>query len=217
MNRGCEIGMACFLAVALAPLMLIVGALILAIDGRPIIYRSGRAGKNGRQFQLFKFRTMPTDTGGGVTGGPKLIRIGRLGRVLRRTRLDELPQLANILRGDIGFVGPRPPLPEIVAAHPDIYNDVLRTKPGVTGLATLTFHRHEERLLAACMTGTEVARVYAARCIPRKARIDLLIADRRSLYGDFWLIGLTVARLVSTSHGRCRLPRARKTRASSGA
>ena len=107
-------------------------------------------------FRLLKFRTMHVAAdSGGVSGGDKQTRITPMGRFLRRTRLDELPQLWNILRGDISFVGPRPPLRRYVDSHPDLYARVLACRPGVTGLATVIFHRTEERLLAPCKTPQE--------------------------------------------------------------
>ena len=102
------------------------------------------------------------------------------GRFLRRSRLDEVPQLWNVLKGDMSFVGPRPPLRLYVERFPELYAKVLQSRPGVTGLATLVFHRHEEKLLAACRSAAETDAVYARRCVPRKARIDLIYQNMLS-------------------------------------
>lgn len=166
---------------------------LLLREGRPLFYVAERMRAPGRPFRLWKLRTMavaPPEEG--VSGGNKVARITRSGAFLRAKRLDEIPQLWNILRGDIGFVGPRPPLRTYVERFPALYARVLRDKPGVTGLATLTFHRHEERLLARCTTAAETDEVYCRRCIPRKARIDLAYQHNRTLCSDFALMLRTI-------------------------
>ena len=136
------------------------------------------------------------DRDAGVSGGDKAARVTPVGRILRRTRLDELPQLWNILRGDISFVGPRPPLREYVERFPEVYRAVLTSRPGVTGLASIHYHRHEEWLLARCATPAETDRVYCTRCIPAKARLDLIYARHASVCFDLRLIGRTIARVL---------------------
>ncbi len=179
------------------------GLLVLwlwAREGRPVFYVAERMRAPGRPFLLWKLRTMsvvPPEAG--VSGGNKAARITATGRLLRRSRLDEVPQLWNILKGDMSFVGPRPPLRLYVERFPALYARVLRSRPGVTGLATLTFHRHEEALLAKCRTSAETDTVYARRCVPRKARIDLIYQRRRSIWMDFRLMWLTFARAVKLS------------------
>jgi len=147
---------------------------------------------------LWKLRTMTVNTGAetGVSGGDKNSRITPFGRFLRRTRADELPQLYNILRGDISFVGPRPPLREYVERFPECYGKVLKSRPGVTGLASLRYHRTEERLLATCTTPEETDRVYTTRCVPRKAELDLIYQRNQSLCFDLKLIGQTFSRVI---------------------
>ncbi|MGM0741267.1 MAG: sugar transferase [Pseudomonadota bacterium] len=188
-KRIMDIALVLVLFVLLLPVIALTALLVALIDGRPVIYRSERTMTPSRAFCLWKFRTMTAACDdSGVTGGDKAARIKPLGRILRRHRLDELPQLLNILRGDMSFVGPRPPLCAYVRRHPDLYARVLRHRPGVTGLATLHYHRTEERLLAACTTPRETDRVYNTRCIPRKARLDLIWAANRSLCFDLLLI-----------------------------
>ena len=168
-------------------------------QGAPVFYVAERMRAPGRPFRLWKLRTMtlaPSDSG--VSGGDKASRITATGRFLRRSRLDEVPQLWNILIGDMSFVGPRPPLRAYVERFPALYAQVLRSRPGVTGLATLTFHRHEERLLAACQTPAETDAVYARRCVPRKAHIDLIYQRRRSLGLDLALMAQTLARAMKS-------------------
>lgn len=193
MRRALDILLALALILLLA---LPFGALCLWLlwrEGRPLFYVAERMRAPGRPFRLWKLRTMavaPAEEG--VSGGNKAARITATGAFLRRKRLDEIPQLWNILRGDLAFVGPRPPLRIYVERFPALYAEVLRDRPGVTGFATLVFHRHEERLLAACRSAEETDAVYARRCIPRKARLDILYQRSRTLCSDLALMGRTV-------------------------
>jgi lipopolysaccharide/colanic/teichoic acid biosynthesis glycosyltransferase len=172
-------------------------ALLWALQGRPLFHASTRMHAPGRSFRLWKLRSMrPVAGADGISGGHQRDRVTPIGRILRRLRLDEVPQLWNILRGDMSFVGPRPPLPGLVALRPDLFADVLRSRPGLTGLATLRLHAWEERLLASCRTAAEAEAVYARRCLPRKARLDLIYQRRRSVALDLALIARTLARLV---------------------
>ncbi len=185
------------LLVLLSPLLAGVALVVLVRDGRPVLYRAERMKAPGQPFALLKFRTMNPDAADrGVSGGDKASRITQTGAVLREKRLDELPQLFNILRGDISFVGPRPPLRRYVEMYPELYGEVLKTRPGITGLATLAFHRTEERLLASCRTAEETEAVYCRRCIPRKARLDMIYARRRGICSDFRLMFATVYRRI---------------------
>ncbi|MFC7704784.1 sugar transferase [Plastorhodobacter daqingensis] len=185
------------LAVLLAPVIGLIALLILLRDGRPVFHVSERMHSPDRPFRLWKFRTMRVVADdSGVSGGDKAARITPLGRFLRRSRLDELPQLWNILRGDMSFVGPRPPLRAYVDRFPGLYARVLKARPGVTGLATLVYHRHEERLLSRCTSPAETDAVYARACVPRKARLDLLYLENRSLCLDIVLLLRTLARLM---------------------
>lgn len=201
-QRLFDLALALLLAVPLLPVMAVVAALVLLRDGRPVLYGSERMAAPGRPFTLWKFRTMTVAARDeGVTGGDKSARVTPLGRRLRALRLDELPQLWNILRGDIGFVGPRPPLRVYVERYPDLYARVLRSRPGVTGLATLVFHRHEARLLAGTRDAAETDAVYARRCIPRKARLDLIHQRNRSLCFDLRLIARTAGAVLKRPPG----------------
>jgi lipopolysaccharide/colanic/teichoic acid biosynthesis glycosyltransferase len=147
-------------------------------------------------------RPAPAAADSGVSGGDKAARITALGRLLRRSRLDEIPQLWNVIRGDMSFVGPRPPLRQYVERFPDLYAQVLRSRPGITGLATLVYHGHEERLLARCATPEETDALYARACVPRKARLDLIYQRRRSLCWDLWLMMQTAGKVVPRRRNR---------------
>lgn len=183
------------LALVLAPVIAALALAILILDGRPVFYVSERMKTPTTGFALIKFRSMkPVANDSGVSGGDKTGRITRMGRILRRGRLDELPQLWNILKGDISFVGPRPPLRQYVEAYPEIYAEVLRSRPGVTGLATLYFHAHEEHLLRRSRSTAETDSIYRRACIPRKARLDLIYQQKRNLCFDIVLMLKTVWR-----------------------
>ncbi|MEM6407345.1 MAG: sugar transferase [Pseudomonadota bacterium] len=184
-------------------------------DG-PILYRAERMSGLGRSFTLYKFRTMRVacEDDIGVTGGDKLGRVTEYGAKLRRRHLDELPQLWNVIRGDISFVGPRPPLREFTERFPVLYEQVLWDKPGVTGLATLIYNNTEEKLLAQCVTSEETDKVYCKRCIPAKARLDLFYQRRASFALDLWIIGTTLHQIFSKDPG-CRHVQKRKSSARS--
>ncbi|MDO5620448.1 MAG: sugar transferase [Paracoccus sp. (in: a-proteobacteria)] len=198
------------LALALLPflgvVMILVAAVLLVVQGRPVFYRAERMRGPGQRFTQYKFRTMvPDDGDAGATGGHKHWRITPIGHFLRRTRLDEIPQIWNILKGDMSFVGPRPPLPEFVERFPALYAQVLKSRPGVTGLATLIYHRHEDRIMARCTTPEATEAAYYRRCLPAKLRIDLIYQRRRTLALDLWVIWHTV-KIVLTRRDK-RIPR----------
>lgn len=194
-KRLCDILLSAILLLVLAVPLGVLVVVVLVVEGRPVFYISERMKAPGRPFQLVKLRTMrPDPADAGVTGGDKSARIGPLHRLLRRSRADEIPQLWNVLRGDMSLVGPRPPLRRYVEDYPEIYGPVLRNRPGITGLATLAFHKHEERLLSACHDPAETEAVYRRRCIPRKGRLDLIYQKRQSLCVDLWLLAATLWR-----------------------
>lgn len=204
-KRGLDIVLALALAVLLAPFIAGIALWILLREGRPVFYVAERMKAPDRPFMLWKFRTMTvTRQDSGVSGGDKMTRITPTGRVLRHTRLDELPQLFNILRGDISFVGPRPPLRHYVEQFPELYAEVLKSRPGVTGLATLAYFRTEERLLAECKTPEETEAVYTRRCVPAKARLDLIYARNRNICYDLRLMVATVFRRLPLRTARRR-------------
>ena len=196
-----NVAVATLLLVALSPTILLLAFLLLITQGPNILYFGPRMGKNQRPFQIIKFRTLCPKRARAITADRTLPADAnietRLGKILREVRLDELPQLWNILRGDMSFVGPRPPLPRFVRLCPEIYAEVLKNRPGVTGLATLVFHKREERLLAQCHTQSETDAVYLRRCVPAKAKIDLIWARNRTVCFDLILILATVRRVFA--------------------
>ena len=196
-KRAFDIGLALLLLVPLGGVMLAVAGVLLVAQGRPVLFVQWRMCTPTRAFPLVKFRTMVNaETEFGVTGADQNWRITPLGHFLRRSRLDELPQLWNILCGHMSFVGPRPPMPELVQAEPEIFARVLRNRPGVTGLATLLYHRHEHRILRKCHSAEETRAVYLRRCLPAKARIDMIYQQYRTPGLDLWILASTIRSVV---------------------
>jgi lipopolysaccharide/colanic/teichoic acid biosynthesis glycosyltransferase len=196
-KRLFDLVLALVLGIFLLPLIVAVAIAILLRDGRPVFFGHKRSCAPGETFTLWKFRTMINmrrKADHGVSGGHKRRRITKLGRFLRRSRLDEMPQLWNVIRGDISFVGPRPPDPRYVKMFPELYGEVLKSRPGITGLATLAYHKTEEHLLAQCRTPQQTEAVYTRRCVPRKAKLDLIYAENRTLCYDILLMLHTVFR-----------------------
>jgi len=185
-----------FAALLIVPFLFLLLVLLMT-EGRPLFYVAERMRAPDRPFRLWKLRTMRVAAGdSGVSGGDKANRISPVGQFLRRARLDEIPQLWNVLKGDMSFVGPRPPLRIYVERFPSLYAQVLRSRPGVTGLASLTYHATEERLLAACHSAQETDDVYCRRCVPRKAQLDLIYQRRRNFCLDLKLVGQTGGRVL---------------------
>lgn len=173
----------------LAPLFLALAVLIKLDTPGSIFYRAWRVGKGGTMFRLFKFRTMTANAdrlGPGITAAGDQ-RITRVGRFLRRTKLDELPQLINVLRGEMSLVGPRPEDPRYVALYSPEQRNVLNARPGITSAASLAY-RHEEQLLR----GPDWERLYREKVMPEKLAIDLDYLTRRTLRSDLMLIARTV-------------------------
>jgi lipopolysaccharide/colanic/teichoic acid biosynthesis glycosyltransferase len=172
--------------VALSPLMAVVGALIKISDGGKVFYRQLRVGRGGEEFWIYKFRTMVP---AGDKAGPSVTkggdsRITRIGWILRKTKLDELPQLLNVLLGDMSLVGPRPEVPRYVRHYTPEQRTILSLKPGITDLASLCF-RDEEALLA---NADNLEEFYIKHCIPRKMQLNRDYSRRANLLTDTWII-----------------------------
>jgi lipopolysaccharide/colanic/teichoic acid biosynthesis glycosyltransferase len=177
------------------PLALLVGAVIavavLLDSPGPIFYRSRRIGRGGRQFDMLKFRTMVRDAAGPTISARSDERYTPLGRTLAYSRLDELPQLWNVLRGEMRLVGPRPEVEEFVRAFPLEYERILSVPPGLTGPAQVEFAWEGEILAEA--QAVDRARVYRESILPFKLAIDLRYAEHHHVLGDIALLARTVA------------------------
>lgn len=189
----------CLLAPVAVVLGVIVASALLLAQGRPLFFVASRAGQNGKTFALIKFRTMPLGSdhsSDGVAGGHKIEQISSLCQWIRARRLDEIPQLVNVLRGEMSLVGPRPPDPRYVAERPDLYGPVLQMRPGLTGLATLIMHQYEERYLEQCTSQADADAVYRRRSIPRKARLDLMYQKAWRDAGGVWFDAVLIAKSI---------------------
>lgn len=175
--------------IILSPLLVGIALAVRLTSHGPALYRAQRVGRHGKEFTLYKFRSMVADAdrhGPGITAAND-DRVTGVGRFLRRTKLDELPQLLNVLRGDMSLVGPRPEDPRYVALYTPEQRRILKQRPGITSMASLTY-RHEEQMLA----GDDWERVYVEQVLPAKLAIDLDYAQRAKLWRDIALIFRTV-------------------------
>jgi len=174
----------------LLPVGLLIGLLIKLTGGGPVFYGQTRIGQFGKPFRIWKFRSMivhADQMGPPLTKGEDA-RITWIGRFLRKTKLDELPQLWNVLLGDMSFVGPRPEVPRYVDRYTPAQREILRFKPGITDMATMLF-RDEEALLR----GTEdVEGFYLQYCLPKKIELNRQYARRAGVLQDIWIIVQTL-------------------------
>lgn len=135
-KRALDVFLSATAVVVLSPILIATGLAIRLEDGGPVIYRQSRIGKHGREFTIFKFRSMPTNTAVAPSAAMGGARVTRVGRLIRRSNVDELPQLFNILRGDMAIVGPRPALPtQETLVEKRSAGSALKIRPGLTGLA----------------------------------------------------------------------------------
>lgn len=176
----------------LSPLLLALALWVKLSSPGPIFYRARRVGRGGQLFHLYKFRTMVADAdrqGPGITTAGDS-RITPVGRFLRRTKLDELPQLLNVLKGEMSLVGPRPEDPRYVALYNAEQQRVLQVRPGITSPASLQY-RNESELLR----GRDWETVYTQEILPHKLALELDYLQKRSVWRDLGLIGQTVLSL----------------------
>jgi lipopolysaccharide/colanic/teichoic acid biosynthesis glycosyltransferase len=180
------------LLIALAPLLAVLALLVRATSPGPGVFRQTRIGRHGRPFVLLKLRTMRADAAGpAITAGTDA-RITPLGARLRRAKLDELPQLWNVLRGDMSLVGPRPELPQYVARYTPAQRAVLRARPGLTDPASLAW-ADEAAMLA---TFADPHRAYAQVVLPRKLALSLAYLERRTVWSDLAVVTRTAVHVA---------------------
>jgi lipopolysaccharide/colanic/teichoic acid biosynthesis glycosyltransferase len=193
MPRFVEIICAALGTVLLLPVLAAAALLVKLHDGGPVLYKARRVGKDGYEFSLLKFRSMVSgaDSQGGALTTAADRRVTPVGRFLRKYKLDELPQLLNVLRGDMGFVGPRPEDPRYVALYSPEQRQVLSVRPGITSPASLSY-RDESALLS----GEDPEQLYLRKILPHKLSIELDYLNRKSLWTDINLILRTVLALT---------------------
>lgn len=182
----------------LAPLFGLVAVWIKLDSPGPVLHRARRVGMGGKPFYLYKFRTMLVNAM--VVGPPVTIakdpRVTKAGHVLREFKIDELPQLFNVLKGDMSLVGPRPEDPRYVALYTPVQRDVLRVRPGITSPASLLYRREAEML-----AGPDWEAEYVKRIMPRKLEMELSYLRERTIRSDLSLILRTIRALYSRRMG----------------
>ena len=208
-KRCLDFVVALFATALLLPLMAVVALIVRFTSGSPVFFKQVRCGRGGRPFHLLKFRSMRISDGSGpgVTraGDP---RVTRFGRIMRKWKLDELPQLLNVVRGDLSLVGPRPDLPEYIAELDDTRHALLQLQPGVTGWATLHY-RDEEQLLAA-VPAEQVRDYYVRVLLPEKNALDIDYGARATMVSD---IALLMQTCLAIMPGRFSARKRRTTKA----
>ncbi|ODP39096.1 sugar transferase [Sphingomonas turrisvirgatae] len=195
MKRAFDIVVSALLLLATAPILLVAAIAVRRSSPGPVIFRQVRIGQHGRPFNIFKFRTMrpATEPGREITVGQDN-RITPIGAVLRKWKIDELPQLVNVLRGDMSLVGPRPDVPSYVARYPDeLRRRVLSVRPGITDPASIKY-RNENDLLAG---QPDPERYYLDVIMPDKLALGAAYATRPTLTGDIRIILATLRTVVT--------------------
>ncbi len=173
-----------------APLMVLIALAIWLTSKGPVVYRQRRTGLREKPFYLYKFRTMVdrAETMGTSVTTDVDRRVTPAGRILRKAKLDELPQLFNVLAGDMSFVGPRPDVPEITGRYTDGMKRIFAVRPGITSVATLHFRREEEILAKV----DNPDRFYEEAVVPLKVELAMEHVRRNSFLFDLKILGLTV-------------------------
>jgi lipopolysaccharide/colanic/teichoic acid biosynthesis glycosyltransferase len=185
-SRLMDIAVAGVLLLVFLPLLVVVAAAIRLDSPGPIFFRCRRVGFRGAELQMLKFRKMRDGAPGAAVTLSTDDRFTTVGRVLAKTKLDELPQLWNVLKGEMTLVGPRPEDPQFVALHSEDYASILTVKPGMTGFCQLAFAKEGD-----IFDPEDRIRDYVERLLPQKVALDLLYVDRRSLLLDLGILAWT--------------------------
>jgi len=194
MKRVFDVVASSALIVLTSPIVALAAAAVVLGSRGPAFHRGTRVGRDGRRFEMIKLRTMQV---GAESHGPAITaqgdpRINAVGRVLRRTKIDEIPQLINVVRGEMSLVGPRPEAPEFVAHYTPDQRKVLSVRPGVTGPAALAFIDEEELLPEG-----DTAEHYLRAVMPRKLELDLEYVRTATFGGDLRILGQTAVAVLS--------------------
>lgn len=191
-KRAFDIVCAALGLLVLSPVLLVCALLVGLTSPGGVLFRQERMGRNGVPFTIYKFRSMRKDNAGLKISTSSDSRITPVGRVLRKTKLDELPQLWNVLKGDMSFVGPRPEVREYTDLYTPEQRQVLLVRPGITGLASIRY-RNENDLLSA---STDPNRIYIEEVMPAKLALDLEYIPRACVSYDVRLILETLVTVV---------------------
>jgi len=191
-KRLFDVVVATLALVVLSPLLLAIAIWIRLDSPGPVFFRQERVGRHGRVFRIHKFRTMRADAGGPLLTIGEDRRITRAGARLRRSKLDELPQLLDVIAGHMSLVGPRPEVPRFVALYPpELRAKVLSVRPGITDAASIEYRRESELLARA----GDPEREYVDVVMPEKLRAAARYVDRMSLATDLRVLGATLRTL----------------------
>ncbi|MGO4599394.1 sugar transferase [Terrabacter sp. 2RAF25] len=183
--------------IVLSPVLALIAVVLRGRHGNPILFKQERVGRGGEVFKVHKFRTMEQFPGIAVTAGEDS-RVHSTGRILRATKLDELPQFWDVLRGKMSVVGPRPEVPQFVSHWPEDQRDVILTvRPGITDPASIKF-RHESQVLAK---HSDPQQAYIDIILPEKCRLYVEYVEQASLPADLLLILKTFAAILKPSRG----------------
>lgn len=194
MKRALDILFAVLLLIALLPVLALLALWVAGSSPGGALFRQVRVGRGGREFKLLKFRTMRigSESKGQLTIGGRDPRVTTAGYWLRRTKLDELPQLWNVLVGDMSLVGPRPEVPKYVALYTPGQREVLGVRPGITGMASIDYIDENELLAKA----TDPERAYIEEVMPAKLALDLRYVRERSFALDLRILWTTFRRIA---------------------
>lgn len=192
-KRALDVAGAAAGLVVLSPVLLAVAAAIKFLDPGPVFYTQTRVGLGSKPFKMFKFRTMRDGGGGPLVTAVADARVTRLGRLLRRTKLDELPQLLNVLRGDMSVVGPRPEVPRYVELFKEDYELILSVKPGITDDAAIKY-RDEEAVLGAYR---DVEQGYVTKVLPDKIALYRRYIGEIGFLTDMRILLATASKIVA--------------------
>ena len=193
LKRIFDITLSLFGLIILLPFMLII-AILIKIDSKgPVFFKQIRVTKNGKEFKIFKYRTMRvgSDKYSQITVG-KDGRITKLGSFLRKYKLDEIPQLINVLIGDMSLVGPRPEVPKYVALYTDEQKEILKVRAGITDYASIEFS-DENDLLAS---EEEPEKAYIEKIMPKKIELNKKYLSEISILTDIKIILLTIKKIL---------------------
>lgn len=194
LKREVDIVLSLLGLILLSPLFLIIGLLILADSGRPVLYRQQRIGKDGVPFNILKFRTMivNADKSSLLTIGLHDNRITRVGYYLRKYKIDEFPQLINVLKGDMSLVGPRPEVTKYTQLYTQQQKEALSVRPGITDPASILLKNENEMIAAS----PDPEKFYIEKLIPEKISINLQYIERMSLKNDLKIIVKTLFAII---------------------
>lgn len=192
LKRAMDVLLAVTVLLLLLPLLLLTALAIKLESPGPVFYRVRRVGYGGRPFEMLKFRKMHVNASSLPLTQANDPRLTRVGAVLTRTRLDELPQLWHVLLGDMSLIGPRPEDPRFVALHASDYERILSVRPGITGITQLAF-ADERHILDAADPVSD----YVGRIMPGKVRLDLLYADQSHMTLDLSVLYWTARAMIT--------------------